>query len=149
MSSTKCQIIETNALEARVKELEADLENEKRSNKHHFIELCNTGRRLANAVLAARRWKELAQHAKEKLAELEQTTGDLCPVCGWSAVFPDGCSRCERSRLEATIEAARPVMRAAVKKHDAVLLEDDFQFDGEMCAAIDVMPPDQRKAWEE
>ena len=107
MSSTKCQIIETNALEARVKELEADLENEKRSNKHHFIELCNTGRRLANAVLAARRWKELAQHAKEKLAELEQTTGDLCPVCGWSTVFPDGCSRCEQSRFEATIEAAR------------------------------------------
>ena len=134
------------ALTARVKEWEeiSDVVSEN-------LAICEADviyleRRLANAVLAARRWKELAQHAKEKLAELEQTTGDLCPVCGWSTVFPDGCSRCERSRLEATIEAARPVMRTVYVLRrggwTAITLH-------KLCDLADNLPDDQRAKWEE
>ena len=52
-----------------------------------------------------------ADEALTALAELEQTTGDPCPVCGWRTVLAWGCEKCERDelckRMDALVELGR------------------------------------------
>lgn len=55
-------------------------------------------------------WDALAQRAEKAeadLADLTQTTGELCPECHWRGVRDDGCEFCKAHRLEADLAAAR------------------------------------------
>lgn len=55
-------------------------------------------------------WDALTQRAEKaeaELADLTQTTGELCPECHWRGVRDDGCEFCKAHRLEADLAAAR------------------------------------------
>ena len=42
---------------------------------------------------------------RARLAAIDQTTGELCSVCGWRTILAWGCEKCERDKLSKRIDA--------------------------------------------
>lgn len=53
--------------------------------------------------------REMVKRLRDTLAMLQQTSGDLCPECGWRGVREDGCEFCQlaTTRAELSEEQAR------------------------------------------
>jgi uncharacterized OB-fold protein len=63
-----------------------------------------------NAALRGCRADSLA--ARERVAELEQTSAELCHKCGWAFRFPDElCAHCERCALRKQVEELENFLR--------------------------------------
>lgn len=56
---------------------------------------------------------QAVEAANQRIAELEQVSGDICARCGWAFVLPsEECANCERNVLRVKVEAARAEERA-------------------------------------
>lgn len=64
--------------------------------------------------------RRLGGEAAREASELRQTSGELCPRCGWRMVLPgDGCMKCECERLRG---AAKAVPKPDAERHAAITI---------------------------
>lgn len=81
--------------------------------------------RLAHAIAAAgidtdEAVRRIEGEATREASELRQTSGELCPRCGWRMVLPgDGCMKCECERLRG---AAKAVPKPDAERHAAIAI---------------------------
>lgn len=75
-------------------------------------------KRIASAIAAAgidtdTAIERISGEATREAGELRQTSGELCPRCGWRMVLPgDGCMKCECERLRGELRRIKGEAKA-------------------------------------